>query len=318
MAKDDILFLYIQFNDVTCILFVCDTYLYLEPNAFYGKLMYSNKKVHEEYTVPGKKFKQILFNCAYRYTKENMLRPLTDEELQKVGKSLGLALGSGLDKHLCGAPENSKVVFLTSPFFHENYPSEEAQFLANEIGRMYMVDPYDLRITGGLHLFPSNISESHDVDIVISIDSHDQLKNILNDTNSIRIKPVREFGYIWPLRWLSTGGHLICPFFVYRNLIPPIEKLTFNGMHFKGKVQIIDDTYCVFNAPLLITEGRVNLVFCRSTLLRGMLRKGQEIHLDCPQYTVTEGSYTGTKVGFITNPFKEITNIQDILSGYRT
>ena len=318
MTKDDILFLDIQLRDVTCILFVCDTYLYPKANDFYGKLMYTNKRVHGPYMQPRKKSSQILFNCAYRYTTDNILKPLTDEELQEIGKSLGLMQGLGLDKHLCGIPEGSKVVFLHAPSFLEYYSSDETQSLADEIGITYGVDPKDLRITGGLHLFHPSVAEAHDVDIVVPIDSLDQVRTVFNHVESRKNKPVVEFGYVWPLRWFSTDGHLVCPFFIYRNLTLPIERLTFTGQHYHSKVYITDDMYSIFNAPLLITEGGVGLVFCRSTLLRGMLRKNQIIHLNCPLYVVSQGSFVGEQVAVITNPFKEITNILEILNEYRT
>ncbi len=136
--------------------------------------------------------------------------------------------------------------------------------------------------------------------------------------HAVKKKHVIEYGYMWPLRWFSSEGHLICPFFVYRNLLPPIDRFVSNGLNFKGKVCISDDIYGVFNAPLLITDGGVMFVFCRSTLLRGMLRKGKNLHLDCPEYTVTSGSYKGSKVAIVTNPFKEITNIKDLLDEYRS
>lgn len=319
MDKDDVLFLYINLKKVACILFVCDTYLYENPYSYHGKLMYSNKKVHGEYTTSGKKQKQIFYNCAYRYadSKKKAIIPLTDEELQRVGKSLGLSLGSGVDKHLCGPPRKAKVSYLFSPFFHELYHSDKERYLAKEIANQYGINLGDLRITGGLQLFPTPIPESHDIDVVIPIDSQEQLIIISNHINAVKNKQVCEFGYIWPLRWFSEGGHLICPFFVYRNLMPPIEKMAFNGMNFDGKVVISDDTYSVFNAPVLLTDGSINLVYCRSTLLRGMLRKGHKMYLDCPLCTVTNGLYTGAKVAFVTNPFKEIANIKDILSEYQ-
>jgi hypothetical protein len=280
--------------------------------------MYSNKKVHKEHTLPGKKYKQIFYNCAYCYTPNKNVRPLSDEELQNVGKALGLSSGVGIDKHLCGPSENSNCSYLYSPLFIEQYHSKEEQLLANEIGQNYGVDPDDLKITGGLHLFPTHISESHDVDIVIPIDSHNQLTKIFGQIHAVKKKPVIEYGYMWPLRWFSSDGHLICPFFVYRNLLPPIERFVFNGTNFKGKVYINDDIYGVFNAPLLITDGGVKFVFCRSTLLRGMLRKGQDLHLDCPEYTVTSGLYKGNKVAIVTNLYKEIANIKELLSEYRS
>jgi len=320
MIKDDVLFLYIQLENVACILFVCDTYLYQEPHNYHGKLMYSNIKVHGEYSVPGKGSKQVFYSCAYRYTdtEKNALEPLSDEELQQVGKTLGLSLGVDINEHLCGPPLKSKVTYLFSPFLFELYHSKEDQLLANEIAQKYGIDPGDIRITGGLQLFPKPIPESHDVDVVIPVDSQDQLRKISNYTNAAKDKPVCEFGYVWPLRWFNTDGYLICPFFVYRNLMPPIEKIIFNGVKFKERVSISDDTYSIFNAPLLITDGKVDLVYCRSTLLRGMLRNGQEISLDCPLCKVTRGLYKGAKVALVTNPFKEIANIKDILSEYQT
>lgn len=318
MAKDDVLFLYVEHKDVTCILFVCDTYLYSKQRKFYGKLMYLNKKVHGEYTLPGKKYKQIFYNCAYCYTTNKNIRPLSDEELQNIGKTLSLFSGVGIDKHLSGPAENWNYSYLYSPLFNEQYHSKKEQLFANEIGQKYGVDPDDLKITGGLHLFPTPINESHDVDIVIPIDSNDQLTKIFYHIHASKEKPVIEYGYMWPLRWFSSGGHLICPFFVYRNLLPPIDRFVSNGKNFKGKVNIIDDIYGVFNAPLLITDGGVRFVFCRSTLLRGMLRKGKELHLDCPEYKVTSGLYKGNKVAIVTNPFKEIANIKDLLSEYHS
>ncbi len=44
MAKDNVLFLYVEHKNVTYILFVCDTYLYSEHGKYHGKIMYSNKK----------------------------------------------------------------------------------------------------------------------------------------------------------------------------------------------------------------------------------------------------------------------------------
>ena len=89
-------------------------------------------------------------------------------------------------------------------------------------------------------------------------------------------------------------------------------------MYFKGKVYIRDDIYGVFNAPLLITDGDVGFVLFRSTLLRGMFRKGHEVYLNCPVFTATSGLNKGATVAVVTNPFKEIANIKELLSEYRT
>ena len=320
MIKDDVLFLYIQLEKVACILFVCGTYLYQEPHNYHGKIIYSNIKVHGEYSLPGKKFKQLFYSCAYRYinARKNVLEPLSDEELQQIGKTLGLSLGININKHLCGLPLNAKVMYLYSPFLFERYHLNEEKLLANEIAQKYGIDPGDIRITGGLQLFHKSIQESHDVDVVIPIDSQDQLRKISKYTNINKDNPVHEFGYVWPLRWFSAEGYLVCPFFIYRNLMPPIENINFNSVNFKEKVSICDDTYGIFNAPLLVTDGKVDLVYCRSTLLRGMLRNGQELSLNCPLCKVSRGLYKNAKVALITNPFKEIANIRDLLSEYST
>jgi predicted nucleotidyltransferase len=277
--------------------------------------MYSNVNVHGDNSIRTKTNKSKFFNCAYCYTnlEKKIVRPLSDLELQQIGGKLDLICGIDINKHLNGPKFGSKIKYLNSPHLLDLIDRKKNQLLLDEISNKYLIEVKDLKVIGSIQLFSKEIKNSHDIDIVVSIDSEEQLRNVFSSH-----KRCVEFGYIWPLRWYSRNNHLICPFFIYRGLEPPIKKVSFNGNKYNGKIVIKEDKYGIFNAPLLITDGRIDLVYCRSTLLRGMLRKGHELFLDCPLCKVVEGKYAGANVGFITNPFNEIKNIKNILSEYQT
>ena len=76
----------------------------------------------------------------------------------------------------------------------------------------------------------------------------------------------------------------------------------------------MDTRFSIFNMPIVETKSLVDLLIFRSTLLRGMLKKGQFIDIDCPLCVVEEGIYSGAMVGLITDPFMEIININQILN----
>jgi hypothetical protein len=315
--NDTNLFIQFQFPQNHVIMFACDTYLYTKEEDICGKIMYTSIAVHGTDSICEKHSSELLYKTAYRHSANNEIYALSDTELQNIGMSLGFEKGKELNNHLCYFSKNVVRKLIPAMSFLDHYYSEDAMILADEVATKYRVEPKDLLITGGLQLFPRPIHEAHDIDIVIPIDRSEQLDNgIFKSATGIN-ETVVEYGFRWPLRWRSSRGHLVCPFFVYRSMEPCIAKAFPLKNMVRNIVTVTDDSYGIFNTPVILVKGECGAVFCRSTLLRGMIKNGYKMDICCPVYHVTDGKLKGNNIAVITNPLKEILNIREILNGYR-
>ncbi len=312
--NDGVLFYKIILKNTECILFVSDIFLYQSPRSFFGKLMYTTQPVFGKKSLFIRKSEKVFFKAAYRYMNNNTIIPLTDSQLQTIGINLGLIKGTFLDRLLCGPPSEVETEIMLAPRLIDYYNINDIAWLLDIICSAYNITSNDLLLTGSLHLFPRPLENVHDIDIVIPVDSLHHLNLINKYYLSSEINLVSEYNYIWPLRWYNDSGQIICPFFIYRGLSPPVLKIRPLGKNISGRVRIVDTRFSIFNMPIVETKSLVDLLIFRSTLLRGMLKKGQFIDIDCPLCVVEEGIYSGAMVGLITDPFMEIININQILN----
>ncbi len=316
--KDNIIFVKFTLNGIVCILAVTDLFLYSSLKKVFGKLMYTSQPLYGKNSIVIKDVNHHSFYKAAYFYKKNKIVPLTDKELLQIGIKIGLKKGEHLDNLLCGPPPNSPKNFIFPKKLIDCYNHIEICNLLNTISKFYKVSNDDILLTGGLLLFQTPLKYAHDIDVVIPVDSLEHLNLIIKSYTSFRIKLVKEYGYIWPLRWYTEEKKIICPFFIYRGLLPPVIRVKYLNEKILTTIKISDTKFSIFNMPIIETEGPIDLLIFRSTLLRGMLKRKQILKINCPLYEVVKGIYSGAIAGVITDPFTEIINIKDVLHEWTT
>ncbi len=317
-GADDALWAHVVTDIAECYLAVFDPFLYAaRPTA--GKLMYSSIRPFGARTLERvTPDNRSLFRCAYRYDGEFAVVAITDSEIQQVAESFGLPSGTEMDAGLSSFNNAPFVEFCGSDIFISRYSSSGALAILDEISRAYGCEPRDIRLSGGLQLFGGALESAHDIDVVIPIHSQEQARHIAAFPIPSSAQRVCEFGYKWALRWVNRHGTIVCPFFVYTAIEPPVRSVAPAGS-LDATLTVEDATYGIFNSPCYAVRGGVDLLLFRATLVRGFIAEGQALPVRAPVYSVTEGGCRGARVAVVTNPWDQVLGFgEEVLSGWRS
>lgn len=312
MVRDSLLWMIANKGKDTAILSVTEPFLYKDIEKAPGKVLYSTSCPYEEKSITTTLFGRTFYKTAYQ-KHQNRIMGVSDSTIQRHSAELGMPRGTGIDSNLSMLTRDWQVSLIWPRPVIEMYPDLGGVQVVKEIESAYDCDASLVLLAGGLLLHLKPLREAHDLDVLIPIDSFSQLSSIHSFISKSSSGKVMEYGLRWPLRWFATNGVLVCPFFVYRLLSPPLEAANIQPEKIAGEVIIRNTDYGVFNMPFYETSGVISRLVCRSTLIRGMLRAGQRLCISCPLIRITKGTLMGELAGLITDPWTEIVNFKEVV-----
>jgi len=286
-----------------CVGSVTEPYLYHVKNEVKFKLLYCDRPQFSEDSISTKILGGNYYKIAYRRCGKEII-PLKDAEIQLVGSGLGFLNGSEIDNALCVVSDNFVLdVLFPEPTTSENHNICE---VIDDIAYYYNLNRHDIGVTGSRLL---RSLAPGDIDVVIPVDDYVKVRALITHQH-MRRPSVQEYGLNWPLRWKSYGGHIVCPFFVYKNLTDiPVRRVEALGEWFSGPLQIISDHHGYFNMP--VYECSDCILIIRSTLVRGMLQLNDRVFVKAPMYKIIDGSFKGKLACLVTNPWTEISDFEE-------
>ena len=300
---DDIFYLRIESNGSGGLAVVTHPSLSLEPGAVFAKVVYSSVRFDGS-NGPGMTDQagRVWFKTTIRQ-QGGRAQSVSDDEIQsRAAELLGLGSGHGANRGLSRVEWDRVAEIIRPPRLIDARPEGTSRHLAALLGGFYGVAPEDIRLIGGLALFPIAMMEAHDVDVVVPIRSREQAAEIATNPRPCGHCPVYEYGIRWPLRWRDEQtGLLVCPFFIYDGLDQPIQAVRRTNRSFRGEVQVLDATHGIFSVPVLETQGDANLIALRTTLARGQQNPGTVLAIDGPIYMIETGTLRGNEAVLVTD-----------------
>ena len=181
--KDDIVWV-LTGNANFCLAFSVNTpYLYPKDTFRNGKLMYATTAPFENESIALNDRGKQWYKVAYSINNKVQI-PKSDEEILSVGSNLGLKTGIDLDRSLSRIPDSDIYSIIPSgkpcEVIHD-FCEQNSQNLFTEISDHYEINNDDIKIAGGLSLFPKRLDEAHDIAVVIPINSELILNKLLTN-----------------------------------------------------------------------------------------------------------------------------------------
>lgn len=298
--EDDIWWLICETSTERLCYYLTSPYFNQDDDNYYAKLVYKTTKPFKNGNIAKLKNEEKWYKTIHKFDNKKKIT-ISDSKIQSISNSYGFINGNGYWSHLTKVPKIRVARIIKPPLIHDIYKDKSLNTLLGRISELYSIHLNDILLTGSGGLFHEPINQLNDLDIVIPIDSIEQLKainyqKVPKNSNSIKLKDKN-----WPLRWSKELDLIICPFFVYRKLNIPITKLNLTQTKVIGKVEIIDVSYGIFNLPIFECKGVVNKIIINSTFVRGLLEVGMVLEIKGIIYDIVEGYWTGETVAIVSN-----------------
>lgn len=279
--------------------FFCTTpYLEKTSSLVPAKLIYATVKPFEVGNIKKERNGKSWYKVIHKRI-NNSKQTIHDKQIQKFAHNHGFLPAQGFFSNLNLIDLKEVENKIEPPRLVEIYPEDPKDDTIRELCDFYRVKKKEIRLTGSPALFEEDYQKLHDLDIVIPVSSISQLEHIANSFipefgNKIKLKD-----RFWPLRWRNKYGQIICPFFIYDGLSIPVKKIQKTSRRLNSKIKITDVKHSIFNTPLYKTDNSISHLMFHSTFMRGLIKKGDTFHIDCPIYKVVEGNLKGTEIGAI-------------------
>lgn len=301
MRKDDIVWA-VVYSDGEMFAFSVNTpYLYSGSSFEYGKLMYSTINPFGEKALSISYSGEAWHKISSVDSKGKII-PKTDQEIQSIARSMGFLSGVGVNRSLSELPSHQVRNTIPSRKIDNvitDYDAEYVREIVLEACEHYGINEGDIHVAGSLNLFPRPLQEAHDVDMVIFVDSESMLEKYSRFPRPRYAREVFEFGKVWPLRWWTKEGFLICPFFVYRKLPLMVESVELTEIEWAGQLIVKDARYSLFELIILETISKNRWVIVRNGALRGEFFYNQKIYVRGCLSLITSGQLKGEMAIFV-------------------
>jgi len=276
---DDIYWIEVNIKNEIFYFFVTEPYLYSNISESYGKIIYSTTPFFTKGNVNIIENKTNLYK-TYLRNENDVMYGVLDLEINSYATKFGFEKGCLIDENLNKIIRKEVIQIQKSKeiILIEDYKNYERLF--NEISTFYETNIEDLKLTGGGQLFNKKLNDMHDLDLVVTIYSYEQLEKINLLKKPKYAKNVTEFNRIWPLRWYSFNNEIVCPFFIYGKIGIPIEEVQYTGENFNGVLTIKNDEYGIFNMPIYQIDNQIKYIAFRLTIVRGWFKLGDKIKIN--------------------------------------
>ena len=313
---DDIVWIYGTIGKYEFLFFLTDTYLYKDDiyNAP-AKLIYSTCKPFRKGNISkyflGKKW----YSVVNRKINNNIIF-LTDKEIQKIARiKYNIESANLFDANLSKINSCDNLRLIWSIPFISRFNSNIALKVCNEIASFYQVDINEIKITGGSLISCNNFEDTHDLDIIIKIDTLKQLEFLSELHIPHYSSQVIEYGVRWPLRWRTKNNNkIVCPFFIYGDIKEQIYTVNPLKNKISENIKINNDLFGIFNMPIYSIDASVKYLIIRNRIVRDLIKNNFTFRIFAPLYKVTSGMLKNQIVAVITNPWVQIENFSSLIS----
>lgn len=316
--KDDIAWVKSTYKGNEFLFFLTEPFLYPSLERSAGKLIYANCRPFQNGSLKKNKRNVIWYSTTTRLL-QNKPYSLSDSEIQALSRSLGFLPATKIDGNLNSFESADIIETIWTPACEPNLLGFLSSKSVDDIESFYKLPLSKMRITGSMHAFGHDLSQASDIDLVIPINNSEVARMLATSLIPNFSKHVIEYGLKWPLRWYTDEGYIICPFFVYGNLPPLVEKVMDTGETIDCILEIEDDSYGIFNMPIYYVNTPVELLIVRPRIARGVFRKGNKYIVKAPVFEISSGSARGMSAAVVTNVHEQVIGLErDIFSGWRT
>ncbi len=280
--------------------YLISPYLNRDDDNYYAKLVYKTSKPFKKGNIGKLKDEEKWYKTIHRFDNKQKIT-IEDSAIQIMSNSYGFENGNDYKNNLTKVPKTKIDKIIKPPLMKDIYQDECLRTLFNRISEFYSVHLNEIQLSGSGGLFHEPFNQLNDLDIIIPIDTIEQLnkiscKKVPNDSNSIKLKDKN-----WPLRWSKEFDLIICPFFVYRKLNIPIRKLNSTKSKIFGQVEITNISYGIFNLPIFECKGVINRIIINSTFVRGLLEVGMILEIKGVIYDIIDGDWVGETIAIVSN-----------------
>src|SRR5262249_3407780 len=155
----------------------------------------------------------------------------------------------------------------------------------SDIAHFYDIDVDDVRLTGSAAAFRPPYETLNDVDVVIGVRDDNHLKHIYRQQRNsaqrfsvpLGASVARGLGRkCSSLRWRHSHGDVVCPFFTFASLSPPVIEARETGEWVRGRAMVTDARLGIFNTQFYECSGAIGKLMICSTFGRGETFEGTE------------------------------------------
>ena len=314
---DDVCWLKVRRKDWVGFFFETDPFLVWPGAPRAAKLLYSTQPPYGNSSIRRGGGAYALYHVARRRPAGGDI-PTTDREMQAVADAAGFPCASFPHSNLSQVQLREIEALSSSVAFSKRFDEPAAREFATEVSRRFEISPPELHLTGGAQIVRGHIEDFHDIDVVIPIWNSTHAKNILVSARRSSASVV-EHGLVWPLRWRTSKGLLVCPFFVCAetSLLPARGLVPLNDKPETFAVTVEDDTLGLLNMPFYVTSGTHEFLALRNRLLRGVITRGDLLIGAGIRALVTEGANAGSEGILLFEPEAQIRNFSEYLERIR-
>lgn len=296
--EDDIWWLICETPSEKLCYYLIAPYLNQDCDNYYAKLIYKTTKPFSSGNICKLKNNEKWYKTIHKKNNDKKIT-LDDSEIQKFSDLNGFEGGDKFRGHLTKIPKNRVVEILKPPSVISVYNEFEISPLLDRIAEFYSVPKNDILLSGSGGIFKEPLSQLNDLDILIPIDTIEQLNKIATSkvpslSNSIKLKDKH-----WPLRWSKELDLIVCPFFLYRDLEIPIKKINSIKSIINGTIEITNISYGIFNLPIFECKGVINKIIINSSFVRGLLEVGMILNIKGEVYEIIDGVWRGEFVAIL-------------------
>ncbi len=296
--EDNILWLICEQKSVRLCFYMLAPYLHEDKNNFYAKLVYSTQECFQEGNILKVKGEEKWYKTIH-YMENDKRRTVDDLHVQELACRFGFDRANGVWSSLNAIPKESITKIVYPPKILDVYGESEIKDLLQEIADFYDLRVEDLTLSGSGGFFRSPISKLNDLDVIVPINSEEQLVAINELKIPLTANKVRQKNKFWSLRWINDFNLIVCPFFIYGEIGNPVVNIRQTDKRVKGKIKITNSNYGIFNIPLYECVGVIESLMIKASFLRGEIKNNSIFVIDCPIYVVTEGLWAGREIALI-------------------
>jgi len=293
--------------------FVVSPYLNPRSNACFGRLVYVTRPPFGGESIRKLSCGRTWYKVIHR-VRGGARRSVGYDDILGIAAQYGFLPGQGVHRQLSCLPTSAIHGLHPSPRAVDVYP-QYRDCILRDVAAFYALDVDAIRLTGSAAAFSPPYSDLSDIDVVVPIRDFQQLGMILRTPRTAPAFTVplasatgRAFGHPYSsLRWHHPSGAVVCPFFVFAALPPPVAEARDTGTRVRGRVTITDARYGIFNTQYYECSGVADRLMICSTFGRGETDAGTRFNIDCPLYQVTRGAWVGMTVAIANSPYLGLT-----------